>query len=56
MTLCRRIFEPGLAFHNAIVQVSFRLEGARRNSLDANSQAVGWIIAASISSTERYLK
>jgi hypothetical protein len=44
--------KPGLAFHNAVVQVSFRLDGAKRITLDANSQALGRIIAASISSTE----
>src|SRR4051794_19459926 len=30
--------KPGLAFHNAAVQVSFRLDGAKRITLDANSQ------------------
>ena len=44
--------KPGLAFHNAAVQVSFRLDGAKRITLDANSQALGRIIAASISGTE----
>ena len=44
--------KPGLAFHNAVVQVSFRLDGAKRITLDANSQALGRIIAASISSAE----
>jgi hypothetical protein len=44
--------KPGLAFHNAAIQVSFRLDGAKRITLDANSQALGRIIAVSISSTE----
>ena len=44
--------KPGLAFHNAAVQVSFRLDGAKRFTLDANSQTLGRIIAVSISSTE----
>jgi len=44
--------KPGLAFHNAAIGVSFRLDGAKRITLDANSQALGRIIAASISSTE----
>jgi hypothetical protein len=44
--------KPGLAFHNAAVQVSFRMDGAKGITLDANSQALGRIIAASISSTE----
>lgn len=44
--------KPGLAFHNAAVQVSFRLDGVKRITLDANSQALGRIIAVSISSTE----
>src|SRR6185369_2839570 len=44
--------KPGLAFHNAVVQVSFRLDGAKRITLDANSQALGRIIATSISSAE----
>lgn len=44
--------KPGLPFHNAEVQVSFRLDGAKQITLDANSQALGRIIAASISSTE----
>jgi hypothetical protein len=47
--------KPGLAFHNAAIQVSFRLDGARRITLDANSQALGRIIAVSISSTELIL-
>jgi len=44
--------KPGLAFHNAAVQVSFRLDGAKGITLDANSFALGRIIAASVSSTE----
>ncbi len=44
--------KPGLEFHNAAVQVSFRLDGAKGITLDANSFALGRIIAASISSTE----
>jgi hypothetical protein len=44
--------KPGLAFHNAVVQVSFRLDGANGITLDANSFALGRIIAASVSSTE----
>ncbi len=44
--------KPGLAFHNAIIQVSFRLDGAKGMTLDANSFALGRIIAASVSSTE----
>jgi hypothetical protein len=44
--------KPGLRFHDAAVQVSFRLDGAKRITLDANSQALGRIIAASISSAE----
>ena len=43
--------KPGLAFHNAAVQVSFRLDGARGITLDANSFAMGRIIAVSVSST-----
>jgi hypothetical protein len=41
--------KPGLAFHDAAVQVSFRLDGARAFTLDANAK--GRIIAVSISST-----
>lgn len=44
--------KPRLAFHDAVVQVSFRLDGAQGITLDANSQALGRIIAASVSSTE----
>ena len=44
--------KPGLAFHNAAVQVSFRFDGAQGITLDANSNALGRIIAASVSSTE----
>src|SRR5204863_1089566 len=44
--------KPRLAFHDATVQVSFRLDGATGITLDANSQALGRIIAASVSSTE----
>ena len=44
--------KPRLAFHDAAVQVSFRLDGARRITLDANSQALGRILAVSVSSTE----
>ena len=44
--------KPALAFHNAAVQVSFRLDGAQGLTLDANSFALGRIIAASITSTE----
>ena len=29
---------PRLAFHNAVVQVSFRLDGARGITLDANAR------------------
>ena len=41
-----------LDFHNAAIQVSFRLDGAKGITLDANSFALGRIIAASVSSTE----
>lgn len=44
--------KPRLAFHDAAVQVSFRFDGATGITLDANSQALGRIIAASVSSTE----
>jgi hypothetical protein len=44
--------KPALAFHNAVIQVSFRLDGAQGITLDANSFALGRIIAASVSSTE----
>jgi hypothetical protein len=44
--------KPALAFHNAAVQVSFRLDGAKGMTLDANSFELGRILAASISSTE----
>ena len=44
--------KPGLVFHNATIQVSFRLDGAKGITLDANSFALGRIIAASVSSTE----
>ena len=43
--------KPGLAFHNAAIAVSFRLDGARGITLDANSQALGRIIAVTVSST-----
>jgi hypothetical protein len=43
--------KPGLTFHNAAVQVSFRLDGARAITLDANSQAMGRIIAVTVTST-----
>lgn len=43
--------KPGLPFHNAAVQVSFRLDGARAITLDANSQALGRIIAVTVTST-----
>lgn len=43
--------KPRLAFHNAVVQVSFRLDGARAFTLDANSQAMGRIIAVTVTST-----
>jgi hypothetical protein len=43
--------KPRLAFHNAVIQVSFRLDGARAFTLDANSQAMGRIIAATVTST-----
>jgi hypothetical protein len=38
-----------LAFHNAIVQVSFRLDGARAFTLDANAK--GRVVAVTISPT-----
>jgi hypothetical protein len=41
-----------LAFHNAAIQVSFRLDGAKGITLDANSFDLGRIIAASVSNTE----
>jgi hypothetical protein len=44
--------KPRLAFHNAAVQVSFRLDGAKGLTLDANSFELGRIIAASVTSTE----
>jgi hypothetical protein len=44
--------KPALAFHNAAIEVSFRLDGAKGITLDANSFALGRIIAASVSSTE----
>lgn len=43
--------KPGLAFHNAAVEVSFRLDGARAFTLDANSFALGRIIAVTVTST-----
>jgi hypothetical protein len=43
--------KPRLPFHNATVEVSFRLDGARAITLDANSFAMGRIIAVSISPT-----
>src|SRR3954447_8569033 len=43
--------KPRLAFHNAAVQVSFRLDGARAFTLEANSQALGRIIAVTVTST-----
>src|SRR5262249_22824503 len=42
---------PRLAFHNAAVQLSFRLDGARAFTLDANSFALGRIVAVSVTST-----
>jgi hypothetical protein len=44
--------KPRLAFHNASIQVSFRLDGAKGITLDANSFELGRIVAASVSSTE----
>jgi hypothetical protein len=44
--------KPRLAFHNAAIQVSFRLDGAKGITLDANSFVLGRIVAASVSSTE----
>lgn len=43
--------KPGLAFHNAAVLVSFRLDGARAFTLDANSFALGRIIAVTVTNT-----
>jgi hypothetical protein len=43
--------KPRLAFHNAAVQVSFRLDGARAITLDANSFAMGRIIAVTVTNT-----
>jgi len=43
--------KPGLPFHNAAVQISFRLDGARAITLDANSQMLGRIIAVTVTST-----
>lgn len=43
--------KQGLPFHNAAVQVSFRFDGARAFTLDANSGKMGRIIAVSITST-----
>lgn len=40
---------PRFTFHNATVQVSFRLDGARAFTLDANAK--GRIVAVSVSST-----
>src|SRR4029078_5821855 len=43
--------KPRLAFHDAAVQLSFPLDGARAFTLDANSQALGRIIAVTVTST-----
>jgi hypothetical protein len=43
--------KPGLTFHNTAVRVSFRLDGARAIRLDANSQAMGRIIAVTVTNT-----
>ena len=44
--------KTGLAFHDAVIQISFRLDGAKRMTMDANSQALGRILAATVSNTE----
>src|SRR5688572_12089631 len=38
--------KPRPAFHNGVIQVSFRLDGAKGITLDANSFALGRIVAA----------
>ena len=43
--------KPRLAFHDAAVQISFRLDGARAITLDVNSFAMGRIIAVTVTST-----
>jgi hypothetical protein len=48
--------KPGLPFHNAAVQVAFRVDGAKAFTLDANSFKMGRIIAVSITSTSLKLQ
>ena len=43
--------KPRLAFPDAVVQISFRLDGARAITLDVNSFAMGRIIAVTVTST-----
>lgn len=48
--------KQGLRFHNAAVQVAFRLDGARAFTLDANSAAIGRILAVTVTSTSLKLQ